>query len=82
MQGQHPLTASRGEALLEAATVSVIERVDQLVEAGQVAAEWGSPHLSVTPVSLAIETLAAQVEALQHAVREIALEVEKLSVEG
>ena len=67
---------SKGEAL-----DSLIERIDQLVEADQVAAAWGSPHLSVTPIPLAIETLAAQVEALQQAVREIALEVEKLSAQ-
>ena len=69
-------------ARLETATDSLIERIDQLVEAGQVAAEWGSPHLSVTPIPLAIETLAAEVEALQQAVREIALEVQKLSAQG
>src|SRR5205085_1004547 len=44
--------------------------------------EWGSPHLSTTPTSLAIQELAVQVEALEVAVREIALEVQKLSSPG
>jgi hypothetical protein len=65
---------------LEAVTdTTLIERVDRLVQAREALREWGSPHLSVTPTSLAIEQLAAQVEALQQAVREIALEVQRLS---
>jgi hypothetical protein len=35
--------------------------------------------LSTTPRSLALENLAAEVAALENAVREIALEVQKLS---
>lgn len=58
---------------------TLIERVDRLVQAHEAPREWGSPHLSVTPTSLAVEELAAQVEALQQAVREIALEVQRLS---
>jgi hypothetical protein len=58
---------------------TLIERVDRLVQASEARREWGSPHLSVTPTSLAVEELAAQVEALQQAVREIALEVQRLS---
>jgi hypothetical protein len=65
---------------LEAVTdTTLIERVDSLVQAREAPREWGSPHLSVTPTALAVEELAAQVEALQRAVREIALEVQRLS---
>ena len=58
---------------------TLIERVNKLVEAGKSPDEWGNPHLSTTPKALAIERLAAQVDALENAVREIALEVQKLS---
>ncbi len=57
---------------------TLIERVDKLVKAGKVP-QWGSPHLSVTPTSVAIRQLAVQIEALENAVREIALEVQRLS---
>jgi hypothetical protein len=63
-------------------THTLIERVDKLVQAGKVPLEWGSPHLSTTPTSLAVQELAAQVDALESAVREIALEVQKLSAPG
>jgi len=63
-------------------TESLIERVDALVEASKVPLEWGSPRLSTTPTSLAVRELAAQVDALERAVREIASEVQKLSAEG
>jgi hypothetical protein len=58
---------------------TLIERVEKLVAAGKPSTGWGSPHLSTTPSSLAIERLAAQIDALENAVREIALEVQKLS---
>jgi len=60
-------------------TDTLIERVDKLVQAGKAPPEWGSPLLSTTPTPLAIRELAVQVEALEKAVREIALEVQKLS---
>jgi hypothetical protein len=41
----------------------------------------GNPLLSTTPTSVAVRELAAQVEALPDAVREIALEVQKLSAQ-
>ena len=63
-------------------THTLIERVDKLVQAGKAPLEWGSPHVSTTPTSLAVQELAAQVEALETAVREIALEVQKLSAPG
>jgi len=63
-------------------THTLVERVDKLVQAGKAPIEWGSPHLSTTPTSLAVRELAAQVEALENAVREIALEVQKLSAQS
>jgi len=56
-------------------TDTLIERVDTLV-AGK------APILSVTPRSVAIDELTARTEALEQAVREIALEVQRLSAEG
>jgi hypothetical protein len=63
-------------------TDTLIERVDELVQAGKVPRKWGSPFLSVTPTRTAIQQLARQVEALENAMREIALEVQKLSAQG
>ena len=67
------------EATLETLTSTLIERVEQLVQVKKATAEWGDPRLSVTPASVAIPQLAAQIEALEEAVREIALEVQRLS---
>jgi hypothetical protein len=64
---------------LESLTDTLIERVDKLVQASKAPREWGSPHLSTTPTSMAIQELANEIDALQNAVREIALEVQKLS---
>ncbi len=64
---------------METLTDTLTERVDKLVPASKAPLAWGSPRLSVTPTSVAIAQLAAQVEALENAVREIALEVQKLS---
>jgi hypothetical protein len=52
---------------------TLIERVDQLVEASK------RPILSTTPTTDAIGELAARTEALEKAVREIALEVQRLA---
>jgi len=67
---------------LENLTDTLIERVDKLVQASKVPLEWGSPLLSTTPNSMAIQALAVQVEALENALREIAHEVQKLSGRG
>ena len=64
---------------MEALTDTLTERVDRLIQAPKVPREWGSPHLSVTPISVAIRQLAAEAAALEDAVRQIALEVETLS---
>jgi hypothetical protein len=67
------------ETLTDSLTDTLSERVDKLVQAGKVPLGWGSPLLSVTPTWIAIRQLAVQFEALEHAVREVALEVQKLS---
>ena len=67
---------------METLTDTLIERVDKLVQAGKAPLEWGNPLLSTTPTSIAVRELAAQTEALEKAMREIALEVQKLSAQG
>jgi len=63
-------------------TDTLLERVHELLEAGKPPLEWGSPHLSSPPISIAVRELAVRTEALENAVREIALEVQKLSAQG
>jgi hypothetical protein len=58
---------------MEAMMDTLTARVDQLVEARK------HPVLSTTPTSVAIAELLARNEALEQAVREIALEVAQLS---
>ena len=60
------------EDRLETLTDTLIERVNNLIEAGT------EPLLTTTPPSVAIRELAARIEALQNAVREIALEVQEI----
>jgi len=64
---------------MEALTYTLKERVENLVHARNAPPEWGNPLLSTTPTSLAVRDLAVRTEALEKAVREIALEVQKLS---
>jgi hypothetical protein len=59
-----------------------MERVNDLVPARDTPPEWGNPLLSTTPTSLAVRELAARTEALENAVREIALEVQKRSAQS
>ena len=67
---------------METLTDTLMVRVDNLVRVCDAPPEWGSPLLSTTPTSLAIRELAARTEALEKAVREIALEVQKLSAQS
>jgi hypothetical protein len=60
---------------------TLMERVSRLVPGNKERPQWGSPLLSTTPISLAVPELAARVAALEEAVRELALEVQKLSAE-
>ena len=65
------------EDRLDTLTSTLMERVDRLVEAGK------EPLLTTTPTSVAIRELAARIEALENAVREIALEVhERAAIEA
>lgn len=63
-------------------TDTLIERVDRLIEASKTPLEWGNPRLSMTPTPLAVRGLAQETSALERAVREIALEVQKLSAQS
>ncbi len=64
---------TESSALSETLTATLIERVDKLVQASK------EPLLSTTPTSVAISELALRIEALEKAVREIALEVQRAS---
>ncbi len=64
---------NREKGPLETLTDTLTERVDRLVHAGK------EPLLSTTPTSLAIRELVARTESLENAMREIALDVQKLS---
>ena len=68
--------------VLESLTDTLMERVEKLVPPKKPPHEWGSPVLWTTPTPLAIQDLALRLEALENAVREIALEVHNLSNEG
>ncbi len=70
------------EPLSETLTDTLIERVDKLIPPSKRPPKWGHASLSTTPTTLAVRNLAARTEALEEAVREIALEVQKLSDEG
>ena len=76
VQGQHSPTCYREKGSLETLADTLVERVSKLVEGGK------EPLLSTTPTSVAIRELVARNEALENAVREIALEVQKLSAQG
>jgi hypothetical protein len=69
------------ETRREASTDSLTERLEKLVQARTAPLEWGNALLSTTPTSLAIRDLAERTEALEAAVRDIALEVQKLSAQ-
>ena len=56
------------------------DRVERLLHPSK-PLEWGHPLVSTTPTSVAIDELTRRTEALENALREIALEVQKLSEE-
>jgi hypothetical protein len=72
------LTAMAPErsVLPETLSDTLIERVEKIVDAHK------RPLLSTTPNSDAVRELAARTEALEEAVREIALEVQKRSTQS
>ena len=61
----------------EEMTDTLMERVERLVRPSEREIEWGHPRLSTTPTPVAIHDLALRIEALEDAVRELALEVQK-----
>ena len=67
---------------LETLTDTLMKRVNELLRPSRPVRKWGNPLLSTTPRSIAIQELAKRTEALENAVREIALEVQKLSDES
>ncbi len=69
-----PQTKPIGETLME--------RVDQLVQAVGSPVEWGHPLSSTTPKTHAIQNLAERTEALECAVREIAFEIQRLTADS
>jgi hypothetical protein len=68
--------ATKRSASSEDLTGTLLERVDKLVQDNK------QPLLSTTPMSDAVGELVERTEALEKAVREIALEVQKLSGQG
>jgi hypothetical protein len=61
-------------------TDALTERVDHLIHRkGESLVGWGNPLLSTTPTSMAIRDLAERIEVLEEAVREIALQMERLA---
>jgi hypothetical protein len=67
---------------MQTLTETLIERLDKLLQPSNAPLEWGNPLLSATPTSFAVRELAVRTEALEHAVREIALEIQKLSAQS
>ena len=63
---------------MESLTETLMERVGKPVSPGR-QRKWGDPLLSTTPASIAIRELATRVEALEEALREIALEFQSPS---
>jgi hypothetical protein len=63
---------------VESLADTLMQRVGKLVPPSR-KREWGNPLVSTTPAPLAIQELAIRVEALEEALREIALEVQSLS---
>ena len=59
---------------METLTGTLLERVDKLIEA-----QKGQPLLSTTATPIAIAALAARSAALEQALREIAVEVQRLA---
>ena len=70
-----------GAVVEETMSDTLMERVTRLLPDDKVRPQWGSAALSTTPISLAIPELAKRVAAIEDAVRELTLEVQKLSIQ-
>lgn len=69
----------REEVTLQALTQTLAERVGELIPPpSERPLVWGNPRLSNTPTTMAIADLAVRTEALETAVREIAVAVQEL----
>ena len=75
----NPLGCEKG-CSAESLTDSLTDRVERLLHPSR-PLEWGHPLVSTTPTSVAIDDLTRRTEALENALREIALEVQKLADE-
>ncbi len=66
---------------MESLTEALVARVEELVPARDAPAEWGSALQSTTPRSVAIVDLAVRTDALEQAVREMALALQQIGRE-
>jgi hypothetical protein len=76
-----PCTSAKPEGVvrLEISAHTLAEHVDELIPPpSERPLVWGNALLSTTPRSMAIADLALRTVALENAVREIALEVQRL----
>jgi hypothetical protein len=64
---------------VEPMPAALLDRVKRLLPAEDRQPEWGHPSLSTTPTRLAMQGLAARIELLEQAVRQIAAEVQEIS---
>lgn len=64
---------------MDTLTGTLMNRVSRLLPNADAPPQWGSASLSTTPTPLAIQELAARVEALENALREIARDVQNLT---
>jgi len=64
---------------MDTLTGTLMDRVNRLLPNADAPPQWGSASLSTTPTPLAMQDLAARVEALENALREIAREVQQLT---
>ena len=74
----HNLLGCEQGCSAESLTDSLTDRVERLLHPSK-PLEWGHPLVSTTPTSVAIDELTRRTEALENALREIALEVQKLT---
>ncbi len=67
---------------MENLTETLKGRVAEVVPVRDAPPQWGSALMSTTPTPVAIRDLALRTQALEEAVREIALEVQKLAAQS
>jgi hypothetical protein len=77
----HNLLGCEKRCSAESLSNSLADRLERLLHPSK-PLEWGHPLVSTTPTSVAIDELTRRTEALENALREVALEVQKLSDRG